>query len=117
MLAGEGAPLPASVLRRMTSVLEHRGPDEGGVWSGPGVGLGVRRLAIVDVVGGSQPVMSGPVVAVQNGELYNHLELRRRMAGRRFASRCDSEVLPHAYAVFGPRFPALLAGAIFDAPR
>jgi asparagine synthase (glutamine-hydrolysing) len=105
----------------MTSVLVHRGPDEGGVWFGDGVGLGVRRLAIVDVVGGQQPVSHGQVVAVQNGELYNHLELRDGLPGRRFASRCDTEVLPHLYEVHGVRFPALLRGkfglAVWDGSR
>ncbi|MDX6427189.1 MAG: hypothetical protein QOD52_2594 [Gaiellaceae bacterium] len=121
MLAGAGAPLSPDVLGRMTSVLEHRGPDEGGVWLGPGAGLGVRRLAIVDVVGGQQPVSSGSVVAVQNGELYNHLELRDRLPGRRFASRCDTEVLPHLYEAYGVGFPAQLRGkfglAVWDGER
>jgi asparagine synthase (glutamine-hydrolysing) len=105
-------PLPAAVLARMTDALQHRGPDERGTHLAPGIALGVRRLAIVDPAAGQQPVTSedGSVVAVQNGELYNHLELRRELAGHRFGSRCDTEVLPHLYESSGPRFPARLRG-------
>jgi asparagine synthase (glutamine-hydrolysing) len=107
----------------MTDALTHRGPDERGLWRAPGVALGVRRLAIVDPAHGHQPVVSedGQVVAVQNGELYNHLHLRRELSGHRFGSDCDTEILPHLYEASGERFPARLRGkfglAVWDARR
>jgi asparagine synthase (glutamine-hydrolysing) len=113
----------AAVLDRMTDALVHRGPDERGVFSQPGVALGVRRLAIVDVAGGRQPVWSEDrsVVAVQNGELYNHLALREELAGHRLRSRCDTEVLPHLYERYGVAFPKRLRGkfglAVWDDSR
>ena len=107
-------PLPAGVLDRMTDALEHRGPDDRGTYEAPGVALGVRRLSIVDVAGGHQPVASedGFVWAVQNGELYNHETLRAELAasGHRFRSRCDTEIIPHLYEQQGPRFPERLRG-------
>jgi asparagine synthase (glutamine-hydrolysing) len=107
-------PLPAGVLDRMTDALEHRGPDDRGTYQAPGVALGVRRLSIVDVAGGHQPVASedGAVWAVQNGELYNHQALRAELAasGHRFRSRCDTEIIPHLYEQQGPRFPERLRG-------
>jgi asparagine synthase (glutamine-hydrolysing) len=111
------------VLDRMTDVLAHRGPDERGTWLAPGVGLGVRRLAIVDPAHGHQPVTNedGSIVAVQNGELYNHLELRRELSDHRFRSRCDTDVLPHLYEAVGIGFPARLRGkfglAVWDGGR
>jgi asparagine synthase (glutamine-hydrolysing) len=104
--------VPRFVLDRMTDALMHRGPDERGTFSAPGVDLGVRRLAIVDVAGGQQPVVSedGSVVAVQNGELYNHPELRDELAGHRLRSRCDTEVLPHLYERYGVAFVKRLRG-------
>jgi asparagine synthase (glutamine-hydrolysing) len=105
-------PLPADVLARMTDALVHRGPDERGTYLAPGVALGVRRLAIVDPRAGQQPVSSedGEIVAVQNGELYNHLDLRRELSGHRFRSACDTEVLPHLYEHCGAALPGRLRG-------
>ena len=117
-------PVPSGVLARMTDSLAHRGPDERGFALLPGAALGVRRLAIVDVAEGHQPVWNEDesVVAVQNGELYNHLDLRRsELAGHSFASRCDSEVLPHLYERFGTAFVERLRGkfglAVWDTER
>src|SRR3954470_5750696 len=122
-LAG-GEPVSLDVLTRMTDALVHRGPDEQGFATLPGAALGVRRLAIVDVAEGHQPVWNedGSVVAVQNGELYNHELLRRgELRGHRFASRCDSEVLPHLYERHGAAFVERLRGkfglAVWDADR
>ena len=89
-------------LDRMTDLMTHRGPDDRGVYLGDGVAIGVRRLSIVDVAGGHQPVTNetGTVWAAQNGELYNHEELRTRTLardGHRFRSVCDTEILPHLY--------------------
>src|SRR5947208_3105371 len=99
-----GAPrltVPEATLRTMTHAMRHRGPNDEGFHIAPGVALGVRRLSIVDVEGGHQPFAneSGEVVAIQNGELYNHLDLRDELVsdGHRFSSRCDTEILPHLW--------------------
>jgi asparagine synthase (glutamine-hydrolysing) len=113
----DGAPRPVvapEVLDRMTDAMVHRGPDDRGTFAEDGVAFGVRRLSIVDVAGGHQPFASedGRVVAVQNGELYNHERLRRdlQLRGHRFGSRCDTEVIPHLYEQVGPGFPERLRG-------
>jgi asparagine synthase (glutamine-hydrolysing) len=109
----------------MTDVMTHRGPDDRGTFVEAGVALGVRRLSIVDVEGGHQPVSSedGSVRAVQNGELYNHRALRELLAPdrHRFRSECDTEVLPHLYERFGVGFARQLRGmfgiAVWDGRR
>ena len=89
------------LLNRMCRAIEHRGPDSGGTHVEPGVGLGARRLAIIDIEGGDQPMFNedGTVIVVMNGEIYNHVELRQRLLerGHRFRSRADTEVLVHLY--------------------
>ena len=101
-------------LQEMCHALCHRGPDDEGMYRGDGAGLAVRRLAVVDVAGGHQPVRneSGTVHAVFNGEIYNHVELRRQLTrrGHRLASAADSEVIPHLYEEYGPDFPRRLEG-------
>jgi asparagine synthase (glutamine-hydrolysing) len=114
-LRGESGPVIApEVLDRMTDVMTHRGPNDRGTYIGDGVALGVRRLSIVDVEGGHQPFANedGSIWAVQNGELYNHGDERRRLesAGHRFQTRCDTEVLPHLYEDCGSAFPERLRG-------
>jgi asparagine synthase (glutamine-hydrolysing) len=98
----------------MTDAMAHRGPDDRGVLVAPGVALGARRLSIVDVEGGHQPFASedGRVWGMQNGELYNHGQLRRTLEGEghRFRSRCDTEVLPHLYEQEGERLAERLHG-------
>jgi asparagine synthase (glutamine-hydrolysing) len=109
----------------MTDVMTHRGPDDRGTYLAPGIALGARRLSIIDVSGGHQPLGNedGSVWAVQNGELYNHLELRKELeeAGHHFRSRCDTEILPHLYEHHGPSFVEHLRGkfglAVWDATR
>ncbi len=101
-------------LRRMSATLFHRGPDsEGAHLDGP-VGIAARRLAIIDLTGGDQPISNedGTVVVVQNGELYNYRELMHELerAGHRFRSRCDTEVLVHGYEEWGPRLWERLRG-------
>jgi asparagine synthase (glutamine-hydrolysing) len=102
------------VLDRMTDAMIHRGPNDRGTLQVDGIALGVRRLSIVDVAGGHQPVASedGSVWAVQNGELYNHGDVREELAsdGHVFRSRCDTEVLPHLYERYGTRFAERLRG-------
>ncbi len=105
-IGGEPRPvIAAEALDRMTDAMSHRGPDDRGTYIADGVALGARRLSVVDVGGGHQPFANedGTVWAVQNGELYNHGELRERLAdeGHRMASRCDTEILPHLYERYG----------------
>jgi asparagine synthase (glutamine-hydrolysing) len=123
---GEPRPVVSeAVLDVMTDALTHRGPNDRGIFHGPGIALGVRRLSIVDVAKGHQPVTSedGSVVAIQNGELYNHDVLRRglRAGGHRLYTSCDSEVIPHLYERHGARFPEQLRGkfaiAVWDERR
>ena len=106
--------LPGVVLDAMTDSMTHRGPNDRGTWAAPGIAMGVRRLSIVDVEGGHQPFANedGTIVAIQNGELYNHEELRGelRRSGHELRTRCDTEVLPHLYEQYGEGFPARLRG-------
>src|SRR5947208_7705470 len=118
-------PADAAALAHMSEALVHRGPDsDGQLVDGP-VGLAARRLSIIDLAGGDQPIASedGRVHVVQNGEIYNHEELRRELerAGHRFRTHCDTEVLVHLYEEEGDRFVRRLRGmfaiALWDARR
>jgi asparagine synthase (glutamine-hydrolysing) len=106
--------IDTDVLARMTDRLRHRGPDDRGTFEAPGVALGVRRLSIVDVAGGHQPVSdeSRRIWAIQNGELYNHEHVRRSLVerGHLFQSRCDTEILPHLYEEVGNGLPREIHG-------
>jgi asparagine synthase (glutamine-hydrolysing) len=112
-------------LETMSRTLVHRGPDSAGTHLDGPVGLAARRLAIIDLHTGDQPVANedGTVVVVQNGEIYNYRELRAELerAGHRFRTRGDTEVLAHAYEEWGDRFPERLRGmfavAVWDARR
>jgi asparagine synthase (glutamine-hydrolysing) len=101
-------------LDRMTDIMRHRGPNDRGTHQDAGIALGVRRLSIVDVEGGHQPFPNedGSVWAIQNGELYNHAEIRHDLerSGHTFRSRCDTEILPHLYEQDGTQFPRRLRG-------
>ena len=122
-LATAGPPPPMELLRAMADTMVHRGPDDDGYHQAPGVGLAMRRLSILDVEGGKQPISSedGTVVAILNGELYNFESLRRDLEerGHRFRTRTDTEVLVHGFEEEGPDFLDRLNGmfglAIFDA--
>jgi asparagine synthase (glutamine-hydrolysing) len=109
-----GPPLADPVLRAMTEAIHHRGPDDAGYVLDDGVALGARRLSIVDVEGGHQPMANedGRVWGAQNGEIYNHEALRAQLrgAGHSFRTRCDTEVLPHLYEEHGPRVSDHLRG-------
>lgn len=113
------------VLRSMLGLLRHRGPDDDGVGIMDGVALGARRLAIIDVAGGHQPIYNEDrnITAVQNGEIYNFVELRAALqrAGHIFRTRSDTEVLPHAYEEWGSAFVSRLRGmfalAVWDGRR
>lgn len=101
LYADSQQPVDAQLLSRMTASLAHRGPDGQGMWQDVGIGLGHRRLAIIDLSGGQQPITNedGSVVAVFNGEIYNYRELRRELESRGhvFATHSDTEVLVHLY--------------------
>jgi asparagine synthase (glutamine-hydrolysing) len=98
-------PVEAERLRRMCGTLVHRGPDGDGFHIEGPVGLGMRRLAIIDVAGGHQPLYNEDlsIAVVQNGEIYNYIELRRELAslGHRFRTSSDTEVLAHGYEAWG----------------
>jgi asparagine synthase (glutamine-hydrolysing) len=111
------------VLARMSGALVHRGPDSDGLFVDGPVGLAARRLAIIDLETGDQPLANedGTLHVVQNGEIYNYAELRDRLerAGHRFRTHGDTEVLVHAYEEWGLAFAERLRGmfavAIWDA--
>lgn len=105
--------------------MRHRGPDDEGFYLGAGVGLGMRRLSIIDVQGGRQPLSdeTGRIRAVVNGEIYNYRDLRKETeaAGHRYATRSDAEVVVHLYEEHGERFVERLRGmfalAVWDGSR
>ena len=106
----------------MSATLVHRGPDSGGEYADGPVALAARRLSIIDLAGGDQPMASddGTCVVVQNGEIYNYPELRRELEreGRVFRTQCDTEVHLHLYKRYGPEYVRRLRGmfavAIWD---
>jgi asparagine synthase (glutamine-hydrolysing) len=118
-----GADLEA--VRAMAELLVHRGPDSGGEHVDDGVALAARRLSILDLEHGDQPIKNedGTCVVVQNGEIYNYPELRRELerAGHRVRTHCDTEAVIHLYEEHGVGFAERLRGmfavAIWDAPR
>ena len=115
-------PVAADKVMAQTETLLHRGPDGGGVWVGPGVGLGHRRLSIIDLAGGAQPMFdrTGRYAIVFNGEIYNYRELRPELAAAGYPSTTDSdtETLLLAYAAWGEgclsRLNGMFAFAIYD---
>jgi asparagine synthase (glutamine-hydrolysing) len=104
----------AATLDRMVKTLHHRGPDEAGAAIHDNVAMGMRRLSIIDLAGGSQPIYNEDqtVWTVYNGEIYNFPELKEDLEarGHRFQTRTDTEVIVHAYESFGPDFPKRLDG-------
>jgi asparagine synthase (glutamine-hydrolysing) len=117
---GERLRLPA-----MRDVLAHRGPDGTGEWSDARAALGHRRLSIVDLATGGQPLSNedGTIWITYNGEIYNHQELRRELeaAGHRYRTRCDTESIVHAYEEWGDdcvhHLRGMFAFGIWDQPR
>jgi asparagine synthase (glutamine-hydrolysing) len=112
-------------LPRMRDVMAHRGPDEAGLHSDTHAGLVHRRLSIVDLAAGQQPLSNedGSIWIVFNGEIYNHAEIRPKLesAGHRYKTRCDTETIVHAYEEWGDlaveRLRGMFAFAIWDLPR
>src|SRR5215469_883814 len=119
---GTGA---TEALERMTGAIRHRGPDDSGFFRDACVSLGHRRLSIVDLALGHQPLgnETRDVWIVFNGEIFNHAELRPDLekAGHRYATRSDTETIVHAYEEYGPaaveKLRGMFAFAIWDAKR
>ena len=116
-------PVNREMLRQMTDIMCHRGPDSHGFYVSPGVGLGIRRLSIIDLETGDQPISNedGTITVVCNGEIYNFQELRQQLiaAGHRFKTRSDVEVIVHLYEDYGVECVNYLRGmfgfALWDA--
>jgi asparagine synthase (glutamine-hydrolysing) len=122
-VAGRGAVADVEAVKRMNARLVHRGPDSEGLFHEGGVALAMRRLSIIDLEHGDQPISNedGNVTVVQNGEIYNYRELRGELEqrGHRFATHSDTEVLVHLYEEHGAGFVERLRGmfaiALWDA--
>src|SRR5215510_5854587 len=123
ILRADGAPVSGAALAGMRDSLVHRGPDDAGTYLKGPVGLGTRRLSVLDPTpSGHQPMANadGTVWIVFNGEIYNYVELAQelRSAGHRIVSRSDTEVLLHLYEQFGPeclgRLNGMFAFAVWD---
>ncbi|HXI26644.1 MAG TPA: asparagine synthase (glutamine-hydrolyzing) [Pyrinomonadaceae bacterium] len=122
IVRSDGAPVDRELLARMNEAIHHRGPDEDGFYFNDGVGLAMRRLAIIDLKSGQQPIPNADRTAwiVFNGEIYNYRELRKQLedAGHRFETNSDTEAIVHAYDEYGTDCPQHLRGmfafAIWD---
>ena len=120
---GQGA--STDVLGKMGRVIRHRGPDDEGIFVGKGAAIGMRRLSIIDVQGGHQPISNerGTVWVVCNGEIYNFRELRDKLEvqGHEFRTNSDTEVIVHLYEEEGldlfKRLRGMFALAIWDVTR
>lgn len=110
------------LLEQMNQAQFHRGPDEGAIWQGPGIGLGHRRLSIIDISTGQQPLVTEDQqqIIVFNGEIYNFVSLREELIalGETFTTRSDTEVILKAYRIWGPdcvdKLRGMFAFAIWD---
>jgi asparagine synthase (glutamine-hydrolysing) len=113
------------IVRRMMAAIVHRGPDEEGILIASGVAAGTRRLSIIDLPGGSQPIWNnaGTLAVLFNGEIYNFRELRQELesAGHEFRTHSDTEVIVHAYEAWGEeclrRLRGMFAFAIVEMPQ
>ena len=113
------------LIDRMCQLIRHRGPDGQGTWVGDGVALGMRRLAIIDVAGGHQPIFNEDqsILVVFNGEIYNYQQLQEtlRQRGHSFRTHADTEVIVHAYEEYGDACVQHLRGmfsfALWDRKR
>src|SRR5258708_34267270 len=112
----------AGVLRRMCDVIAHRGPDDDGFYTDGPVGIGMRRLSIIDVAGGHQPISNetGTIWIVFNGEISNHAQLRKDLEsrGHRYRTNSDTETIVHLYEEYGrdcvEHLRGMFAFAIWD---
>lgn len=120
--ASDDTRIDHAAIHRMCQAMVHRGPDEEGIHVRNGVGFGMRRLSIIDLAGGQQPVFNEDrsIWIVFNGEIYNFRELRRELErnGHRFRSGCDTEVIVHLYEEYGSdcvhKLRGMFAFALFD---
>ena len=121
----DGRPAPADALPRMGRTIIHRGPDDDGLYSDGPCAIGMRRLSIIDLAGGHQPLSNedGSLWLVANGEIYNFRELRADLEarGHRFKTGSDCETILHLYEEYGLAFVERLNGmfafALWDARR
>jgi asparagine synthase (glutamine-hydrolysing) len=121
-VSADERPINQAHLEAMNNAIIHRGPDSSGVYHGPGVGLAMRRLSIIDVVGGDQPIFNedGSLAIIFNGEIYNFPELRQELLklGHNFKTSTDTEAIIHAYESWGAscveRLNGMFAFAIWD---
>ena len=117
--------ISADLIRKMNQTILHRGPDDEGIFTGPGIGFGFRRLSIIDLSGGHQPIANEDesVWVMLNGEIYNYPELRQELEsrGHRFATKSDTETIVHLYEEVGEKCFARLRGmfaiAIWDSKQ
>ncbi|NML04576.1 XrtA/PEP-CTERM system amidotransferase [Sphingomonas sp. G-3-2-10] len=116
-------PVDPARVAQMSDAQAHRGPDGSGVWTAPGVGLGHRRLSIIDLGGGAQPMLTPDqqIAVTYNGEIYNFQEVRAELErlGAQFLTHSDTEVLLHGWRAWGPdmlaRLNGMFAFALYDA--
>src|SRR3989440_173748 len=122
MKFGQDVRVESSVIRQMCAAMMHRGPDDEGVYTDGRIGIGMRRLSIIDVAGGHQPINNeiGTVWIVFNGEIYNHSELRQQLEsrGHRYRTNSDTETIVHLYEEYGrdcvQHLRGMFAFAIWD---
>ncbi len=122
IVRSDGKSVDEALLTRMCTAIRHRGPDDDGFYFNAPAGLGMRRLSIIDVAGGQQPIHNQDRTAwiVYNGEIYNYLELREKLEklGHKFYTNSDTEAIIHAYDEYGADCPKHLRGmfafAIWD---
>src|SRR5271170_7518835 len=119
---GRDAQADSAVVRKMCDVMAHRGPDDDGVFVQGRIGLGMRRLSIVDLATGHQPISNedGSIWIVFNGEIYNHRALREHLItrGHRYRTQSDTETIVHLYEEYGKdcvrHLRGMFAFAIWD---
>tara|TARA_R110000782_G_scaffold78276_2_gene154941 strand:+ start:93555 stop:95447 length:1893 start_codon:yes stop_codon:yes gene_type:complete len=115
-------PVDPARVQRMIDAQVHRGPDGSGIWTAPGIGLGHRRLSVIDLVGGAQPMANADesLVITYNGEIYNFNEIKAELEtkGHQFRTHSDTEVILHAYRQWGEeclhRFNGMFAFALYE---
>ena len=120
-----GRPADRAIVERMTATVAHRGPDGDGIYCEGRAALGHRRLSIIDVAGGAQPMCNedGTIWITYNGELYNELELKKELLakGHVYRTSCDTETLIHLYEEegldFARRLNGMFSAAIWDSQR
>jgi asparagine synthase (glutamine-hydrolysing) len=117
--------IPQEIVHRMNETIIHRGPDDEGIYCGEGVGFGFRRLSIIDLAGGHQPISNedGRLWVMLNGEIYNYPELRHELEGKghRFSTRSDTETIVHLYEEYGEdcfrKLRGMFAIALWDSEK